>query len=262
MTDEVLDFATQLRTGDAPVWSKEVVDLLGVRGPDSASGPGSRIVESMVAALAELARGGPALELAVGSGRIALPLAARGIKVDGIDNSTAMVDKMRERPGGDEISVTIGDFADVGVDGKYSLIYLVANSLECLTTQEKQIRCFENVAAHLLDDGRFVVESSLPAWMYELQENQYVRTAALDINYVALATARRDLVKQSLEQVVVILTHDHVRLMPVVFRYASPSEMDLMARLAGLELKERWGGWNREPLTPETGSTCISVYGR
>jgi hypothetical protein len=173
-----------------------------------------------------------------------------------------MVDKMRERPGGDEISVTIGDFSDVGVDGTYSMVYLVANSLECLTTQEKQIRCFENVAAHLTDNGRFVVESSLPAWLDGLQRNQYVRTEALDVNYVALDTARHDPVRQSLERVVVILTNDHVRLIPVVFRYVWPSEMDLMARLAGLQLKERWGGWNREPVTPVMGSNCISVYGR
>jgi SAM-dependent methyltransferase len=261
VTDELLSFATQLRTGNATVWPKEVVDLLGARGDDS-GGDQSGIVEAMVTALAELAGRGPVLELAVGSGRIALPLARRGIRVDGIDNSTAMVDKMRERPGGDEISVTIGDFSDVGVDGTYSMVYLVANSLECLTTQEKQIRCFENVAAHLTDDGLFVVESSLPAWLDGLQRNQYVRTEALDVNYVALDTARHDPVRQSLERVVVILTNDHVRLIPVVFRYVWPSEMDLMARLAGLQLKERWGGWNREPVTPVMGSNCISVYGR
>ena len=261
MTDELLSFATQLRTGEAPVWPKAVVDLLGARGQDGA-GDGGGNVEAMVKALEQLARGGPALELAVGSGRIALPLAARGITVDGIDNSTAMVDKMRERPGGDDIAVTIGDFADVGVDGTYSLIYLVANSLECLVTQEKQIRCFENVAAHLADGGVFVVEHSLPTWLFDLQGSQYVKTEALDVNYVAIDTARHDPVGQSLKRVVVIMTNDHVRLMPVLFRYVWPSEMDLMARLAGLALKERWGGWNREPVTSDPRGNCISVYGR
>jgi len=243
------------------MWPKEVVDLLEPRGQDGARDRSGGI-ESIVNVLERFARGGPALELAIGSGRIALPLAARGIKVDGIDNSTAMVDKMREKPGGEAISVTIGDFAEVGVDGAYPLIYLVANTLGNLVTQENQIRCFENVAAHLTDEGVFVVEASSPAWLHGLQRDQYVHAEALDINYVALDTARHDPVKQTLEEVHVILARDLVRLMPILTRHVWPSEMDLMARLAGLRLKDRWGGWNSEPLTSDPRSNCISVYGR
>ena len=114
---------------------------------------------SAVAFLEQLAGSGPALELAIGTGRIALPLAARGIRVDGIDLSPAMVDQLRAQPGGDQLSVTIGDFADVPVTGAYRLIFVVWNTLFNLLTQEEQVRCFENVAAHLTDDGSFVIEA-------------------------------------------------------------------------------------------------------
>ena len=264
MTDRepVLDFKTQIRTGRAPVWTDEVANLVDVRGEESLGDRGSGLEHLTVDFLEASARGGPALELAVGAGRIALPLAARGIRVDGIDNSPAMVAKLREKPGGDEVSVTIGDFADVGVDGEYPLIYLVANTLGNLLTQENQIRCFENVAAHLTDNGVFVVEAGTPAWLHSLQDHQYVQAEALDVGLVALDTARHDPVNQTLEEVHVVLTRDRVRLYPIVTRYVWPSEMDLMARLAGLQLKERWGGWAREPLTSDPRSDCISVYGR
>lgn len=266
MTDHepVLDFKNQIRTGRAPVWTEEVANLVDVlpSGEESLGDLGGGLEHLTVAFLEELARGGPALELAIGTGRIALPLAARGIKVDGIDNSPAMVAKLREKPGSEQISVTIGDFADVGVDGEYRLIYLVANTLGNLLTQENQIRCFENVAAHLSDDGVFVVEAGTPAWLHSLQDDQYVEAQALDIGFVALDTARHNPVKQTLEEVHVILTRDRVRLYPIVTRYVWPSEMDLMARIAGLQLKERWGGWKREPFTSNPRGNCISVYGR
>lgn len=262
--EPVLDFKTQIRTGRAPVWTEEVANLIDVMpsGEESLGDLGGGLEHQTVASLEELARGGPALELAVGGGRIALPLAARGISVDGIDNSPAMVNKLRSKPGGDQISVTIGDFADVGVDGEYRLIYLVANTLGNLLTQENQIRCFENVATHLTDDGVFVVEAGTPAWLHSLQDDQYVHAEALDVGFVALDTARHDPVKQTLEEVHVILTRDRVRLYPIVTRYVWPSEMDLMARLAGLQLKERWGGWNKDPFTSNQRSNCISVYSR
>ena len=114
------------------------------------------------------------MELAIGTGRIALPLAARGIRVDGIDISTAMVDQLRTKPGGAEITVTIGDFADVAVPGEYRLIYVVWNTLFNLLTQDEQVRCFENVAAHLTSDGSFVVEALLPDYAYRLRNKQYV----------------------------------------------------------------------------------------
>ena len=213
-----------------------------------------------VAFLEELARGGPALELAIGTGRIALPLAARGVRVDGIDLSTAMVAKLREKPGGDQISVAIGDFADVPVEGTYRLIYVVFNTLFNLLTQEEQVRCFENVAGHLTDDGSFVVEAGVPGWLYRLERNQHVDAEAIGVEEVRLDVARHDPVTQRLDESHVHLTRDGVRLYPIVTRYAWPSELDLMARIAGLRLKERWDGWQREPFT--STRNCVSVYGR
>src|SRR5215207_1939777 len=214
-----------------------------------------------VAFLERLAGRGPALELAVGTGRIALPLAARGIRVDGVDISPAMVAQLRAKPGGDQISVTIGDFADVPVPGTYRLIFVVFNTMFNLLTQEDQVRCFENVAAHLTDDGSFVIEAGSPAFLYRLRNDQYVDAEAIGVDEVRLDVARHDPVKQLLEESHVSLSSEGVRLNPIVTRYAWPSELDLMARIAGLRLKERWGGWNREPFT-STSSTCVSVYGR
>lgn len=217
-------------------------------------------VPATVAFLEELARGGPALELAIGTGRIALPLSARGITVDGIDFSEAMVARLRAKRGGDKLSVTMGNYADVGVPGKYRLIYLVANSLSNLLTQDEQVRCFENVAAHLTDDGSFVHEAGVPNWLYRLQNNQYVMAEAIEVDEVRLDVARHDPVTQRLEESHIRLSRDRVRVSPIITRYAWPSELDLMARIAGLRLKGRWDGWNREPFTA-TGN-CISVYGR
>jgi SAM-dependent methyltransferase len=214
-----------------------------------------------VAFLEQLARGGAALELAIGTGRIALPLAARGIRVDGIDISPAMVAKLRAKPGGDQISVTIGDFADVPVPGSYRLIFVVFNTLFNLLTQEDQVRCFQNVAAHLTDDGLFVVEAFVPTFLTRLRNNQYVDAEVIEVDEVRLDVARHDPVTQRLEESHVHLSREGVRLYPIVTRYAWPSELDLMARIAGLRLKDRWAGWNREPFT-STSSTHVSVYGR
>ena len=214
-----------------------------------------------VAFLEQLAKGGPALELAVGTGRIALPLAARGVQVDGIDFSPAMIARLRSKPGGTQIAVTMGDFANVPVSGSYRLIYIVFNTLFNLLTQEDQIRCFENVAAHLGDDGSFVVEAFVPSFLYRLRHNQHVDAEAIGVDEIRLDVGRHDPVMQRLEESHVILSHEGVRLFPVVCRYAWPHELDLMARIAGLRLKERWGSWQREPFTAASG-THISVYGR
>ena len=213
-----------------------------------------------VAFLERLARGGAALELAIGTGRIALPLAACGIRVDGIDLSEAMVAKLRTKPGGDELSVTIGDFADVPVEGNYCLIYVVYNTLFNLLTQDDQVRCFENVAAHLTDDGSFVVEAGVPNDFYRLRNNQHVDAEAIGVDEVRLDVAQHDPVAQMLEESHVTLSRDGIRLNPIVQRYAWPSELDLMARIAGLRLKERWDGWRRQPFT--STRNCVSVYGR
>jgi SAM-dependent methyltransferase len=214
-----------------------------------------------VAFLEQLAGGGPALELAIGTGRVALPLAARGIRVDGIDLSPAMVAKLRAKPGGDQIAVTMGDFADVPVRGTYRLIFLVFNTLFNLLTQDDQVRCFENVAAHLTQDGAFVVEAFVPTWLTRLRNDQYVDAEAIGVNEVHLDVGRHDPVTQRLEENHVVLSREGVRLYPIVTRYAWPSELDLMARIAGLRLKNRWAGWNREPFT-STSRTHVSVYGR
>jgi SAM-dependent methyltransferase len=214
-----------------------------------------------VAFLEKLADGGPALELAIGTGRIALPLAGRGIRVDGIDLSPAMVARLRAKPGGDRLAVTIGDFADVDIAGTYRLIYVVFNTLFNLLTQGDQVRCFENVARHLADDGSFLVEATVPADIYRLRNNQYVDAEAIGVDYVRLDVARHDPVNQLLEESHVALSSKGVHLNPMVTRYAWPSELDLMARIAGLRLKGRWGGWNREPFT-STSSRHVSVYGR
>ena len=214
-----------------------------------------------VAFLERMARGGPALELAIGTGRIALPLAARGIHVDGIDISTAMVDQLRSKPGGDQLSVTIGDFADVPVPGAYRLIYVVFNTLHNLLTQDEQVRCFENVADHLTDDGSFLIEASVPSRFYCLQNDQYVEAEAIEIDEVRLDVAQHDPVTQLLHENHVSISTEGVRLNPIVTRYIWPSELDLMARIAGLRLKERWGGWSREPYNSTTDK-LVSVYGR
>jgi SAM-dependent methyltransferase len=214
-----------------------------------------------VAFLKQLAGPGPALELGIGTGRIALPLAACGIRVDGIDLSQAMVDQLRTKPGGDQLSVTIGDFADVPVTDVYRVIYVVFNSLFNLLTQEDQVRCFENVAAHLTREGTFVVEALVPAFLYQLRNNQYVETETIEVNAVRLDVLRHDPATQMIEESHVLLSEAGVRFNPVVQRYSWPSELDLMARIAGLRLKQRWGGWHQEPFDSNS-RLHVSVYGR
>jgi SAM-dependent methyltransferase len=214
-----------------------------------------------VAFLAHLAGDGPALELAIGTGRIALPLAARGIRVDGIDFSPAMLARLRAKPGGDQIAVTLGDFAAVPVSGSYRLIYVVFNTLFNLLTQDDQVRCFENVAAHLDAAGVFVIEAFVPAFLYRLRDDQYVDAEAIGVDQVRLDVGRHDPVNQLLDESHLTLSSSGVRLNPIVTRYAWPSELDLMARIAGLRLIERWGGWSREPFTARS-TLHVSVYGR
>jgi len=217
--------------------------------------------ESSVAMLAELAAGGPALELAVGTGRVALPLAARGVRVDGIELSPAMIARLRAKPGGGDLVIVIGDMAEVPVAGTYRLVFVVFNSLFNLLTQDEQVRCFRNVAGHLSDDGVFVVEAFVPAFLHRLRDNQHVDAETIEAARVRLDVARHDPVNQRLEENHVVLSSRGVQLFPVVTRYAWPAELDLMARLAGLRLYERWGGWQREPFTSESRSH-VSVYGR
>ena len=213
-----------------------------------------------VALLAELARCGPALELAIGTGRIALPLAATGLRVDGVDLSPAMVAKLRAKPGGEHLSITMGDFADVPVEGAYKLIFIVFNSLFNLLTQDAQVRCFENVAKHLTDDGLFVVEALVPIELTRLRDDQYVDAEHVGIDRVTFDVGRYDPVAQTLDESHVVLTPEGVHFFPIVTRHIWPSELDLMARIAGLRLKERWSSWERE-LFVSSSRNHISVYG-
>lgn len=217
--------------------------------------------EAAVAFLCEAAAGGRALELAVGTGRIALPLAARGVEVDGIDLSPHMVERLRAKPGGDRIGVTMGDYSEVPVDGRYRLIYLVYNTIYNLLSQDQQVRCFENVAAHLEDGGAFVVEALTPWHLQGLRDNQYVHTERIAVKEALLDVGRYDPVTQQLDETHVALTKDGVRLYPIVTRYIWPSEMDLMGRIAGLRLDARFGGWGREPFTAAS-DLHVSVYRR
>jgi len=211
--------------------------------------------------LAQLADCGPVLELAIGTGRIALPLAARGIRVDGIDISPAMIDQLRAQPGGDKILVVIGDFAGVPVSGTYRLIYVVWNTLFNLLTQEDQVNCFMNVADHLTENGTFVIEALTPNFLYRLRNDQYVEAETIEVNEVRLDVLRHDAGKQMIEESHISLSSSGIHLNPVVQRYAWPSELDLMARIAGLQLKNRWGGWKQEPFNTSS-SMHVSVYGR
>jgi SAM-dependent methyltransferase len=211
--------------------------------------------------LRDLAQGGPALELAIGTGRIALPLAAAGVPVDGVDLSAAMIARLRAKPGGTDLTVTLGDFADVPVDGTYALIYVVFNTLFNLLSQDEQVRCFGNVAAHLREDGVFLVEAYVPTFLHRLREDQYVDAERIGVDRVGLDVARHDPVNQRLEESHVEFSPAGVRLSPIVTRYAWPAELDLMARLAGLRRRHRWAGWQREPFTAASRNH-LSVYGR
>ena len=210
-------------------------------------GPGA--ADAVADVLAGLARSGRALELGIGTGRIALPLAGRGVPVHGIEMSRAMVARLRAKPGGDAIGVTIGDFAATRVDGTFSLAYLVFNTIMNLTTQAAQVACFSNVAAHLEPGGGFVIEVGIPdlrrlppgqdavpfrasptRWAFDLYD---VATQAMSSNYIEVTGGRGEY-------------------WSIPFRYVWPAELDLMAQLAGLRLRERWDGWTREPFTSES----------
>jgi SAM-dependent methyltransferase len=218
--------------------------------------------DAAVAFLAELAGGGPALELGIGTGRIALPLAATGMRVDGIDISPHCIEQLRAKPGGDRINVTLGDFANVPVEGAYRLIYVPWNSFFNLLTQEDEVRCFENVAKHLTDDGSFVIEGGMSAeFLYSLREYQYVQAEIIEVDEVRIDVLRIDPVTQMLDESHVTLSPKGIRLNPVMQRYAWPAELDLMARIAGLRLKERWGGWDKRPWTAHSHNV-VSVWGR
>jgi SAM-dependent methyltransferase len=217
--------------------------------------------DAAVAFLYRLAGDGRALELAVGTGRIALPLAARGVPVDGIDLSAPMVARLRAKAGGERIHVTLGDFVALDLPGRYRLVYVVFNSFFNVLTQDDQVRSFERVAAHLTDDGVFVIEAFVPSFLVRLDHDQYARAEGIEVDEVRLDLLRHDGATQTIEESHVSLSATGIRFNPVVQRYAWPAELDLMARLAGLSLRERWGGWSGERFT-SASDLHVSVYTR
>jgi SAM-dependent methyltransferase len=214
--------------------------------------------KATIETLRELAQGGRALELGIGTGRIALPLQDSGVAVDGIDASEAMITKLRSKPGGDQIRVALGNFADVAVEGQYVLVYVLFNTFFALLTQEEQVRCFRNVARHLGPQGRFVVEAFVPD-LSRFSGQQAVRTTGVSENRVLLDASRLDPVTQQVASQHVVLSEQGIRLYPVKLRYAWPAELDLMAQLAGLELRHRWGDWQKAAFSADSGKH-ISVY--
>jgi SAM-dependent methyltransferase len=214
------------------------------------------VVEPAVDLLADLAGRGAALELGIGTGRMALPLARRGVRVHGIDLSEAMVARLRAKPGAERIGVTVGDFATTTVDGSFSVAYLVFNTIMNLTTQDEQVACFRNVAAHLEPGGSFVIEVVVPA-LRRLPAGETVR--AFTVTPAHLGFEEYDVVTQ------VALSHHYwvvdgqLETFSAPFRYVWPSELDLMARLAGMSLRERWRDWTRQPFTSDCTSH-VSVW--
>lgn len=211
-----------------------------------------------VAFLAALAGQANALEFAVGTGRVALPLRAAGVGVDGIELSPHMVERMREKPGGNAVNVTMGDMSRVATGRRYGLVYLVYNTIGNLITQEDQVRCFENAARHLDRDGVFVLECIVPVAPAR-PYRQFVNAEEIATDSVTLEVCQYDPVTQVLDKNHVSIGADGVVLSPIRLRQAYPAEFDLMARIAGLRLRNRWGGWNGEPYTASSWRH-VSVY--
>jgi SAM-dependent methyltransferase len=240
--------------GDPAEYGDRIADVYdewhGQRDP---IGP---VVEFLAARAGE----GPALELGIGTGRIALPLAARGIRVDGIDASARMVERLRAKPGGADLAVSAGDFAGVPAPGgPYRLVYVVFNTFFALLTQEDQVRCFARVAARLRPGGAFVIEAFVPDLTLYDSGQQRVRVDGFDQGATRLSATLHDRASQRLRSRHMLLGPDGVQTYPVELRYAWPSELDLMARLAGMTPAGRWDGWEQHPFTSASRSH-VSVW--
>ena len=217
-------------------------------------------VGPVVEFLAGWAGAGPVLELGIGTGRIALPLAARGLRVDGIDASERMVAQLRAKPGGADTAVSIGDFADVQAPGgPYGLVYVVFNTFFALLSQDDQVRCFGNVAANLVPGGAFVIEAFVPDLSLYDHSQQRVRVDGFAPDATRLSATLHDVASQRFRSRHLVLSADGVQTYPVELRYAWPSELDLMARLAGMAPAGRWDGWGQRPFTSASRSH-VSVW--
>ncbi len=208
--------------------------------------------------LAELAHRGNVLELGIGTGRIAIPLLNTGLTVHGIDASESMVARLRAKPGGERIPVSMGNFADLPVDGQYSLIYVVFNTFFSLLTQDDQVRCFQNVAKHLTSDGVFVIEAFVPD-LKRFTGGQAIRVTRIEVNEVQIDVSQIESESQVITSQHIVLTERGTRFYPVKLRYVWPLEMDLMAQLSQLRLKERWSDWGKTRFIADSGKH-ISVY--
>jgi SAM-dependent methyltransferase len=238
-------------------------DYFGERVAGRYDDPGDEMnqpaaVDPVVDFLADLAGDGAALELGIGTGRIALPLAQRGVRVHGIDLSEAMVARLRAKPGAEQVGVTIGDFATTTVEGRFSVGYIVYNTINNLTTQDAQVACFQNAAAHLEPGGCFVIEVGVPA-LQRLPPGETVR--AFKVSATRLGFDEYDVVSQGLISHHYSVADGRFEVSSIPFRYVWPSELDLMARLAGMTLRDRFGGWKREPFTSES-TKHVSVWER
>lgn len=214
------------------------------------------VVDPAVDFLAELAGDGAALELGIGTGRIALPLRQRGVRVHGIDLSPDMVARLRAKPGAEDIEVAIGDFSTTTVDGTFSVAYLVFNTINNLTTQDEQVACFENVASHLAPGGCFVIEVGIPQ-LQRLPHGETIRP--FHVGSTHLGFDEYDIANQGLISHHYRLRDGEWKAASMPFRYVWPAELDLMARIAGMRLRERWNGWEREPFTSES-EKHVSVW--
>jgi SAM-dependent methyltransferase len=216
------------------------------------------LLERTVSFLAGLAGSGPALEFGIGTGRVALPLSERGVDVHGIDLSPDMVEQLRKKPGSDRIDVTIGDFATTTVPGVFSLVYVVYNTISNLTTQDEQVDCFRNAAAHLAPGGCFVVELGVPD-LRRFPPGAVALPFHVSPEHLGFDTI--DVASQRGVSHHYVIDRDRVAIFDTPYRYAWPAELDLMARIAGLEPRERWADWDRTPFTSESGKH-ISVWQR
>jgi hypothetical protein len=214
-----------------------------------------------VSFLRDLAGEGPALELGIGTGRIALPLAEGGVEVHGVDASEAMLGKLTAKPGGDQVRTMLGSFADFSLPTRFRLVYVAFNTFFQLLTQDEQVSCFEAVARHLTRDGVFTMQAFVPDVQRFDEHRQRVAAESVGIDEVSLEASSHDPFAQRTDTAHVHIRDGDIRVYPVRVRYAYVSELDLMARLAGLQLRERWAGWNREPY-PSDHWTHVSVWGR
>lgn len=211
--------------------------------------------------LGELAGGGPALELGVGTGRVALPLAEAGVEVEGIDSSEHMLRILRAKPGGDALPAISGDMAHFELGRRFRLIYAVFNTFFSLLTQDEQVACFECVARHLEPDGAFVMQAFVPDPARFDLRNQRISVESDGPEHLEVDAATHDPVEQRVDNLHVLVDAGKVTLYPVKIRYTYVSELDLMARIAGLRLRERWADWDRSPF-PSAKGNHISVWER